>query len=182
MNITFKRLVHWPHPPHEKRRTMSASVKYDVTLNDIVVRLLELAATQVSIGLDFDESQMRPDGWPRANAVSKSPGVLLLVECRYGPLLLTCDTYNHWLHNLNALAQLLNNIRQASTHDIVPSTELYGLFRWKGLAQWLANNPFDANLSYLRIAALGKGKWASTTRIADEWASSRPTAPPPPRT
>jgi hypothetical protein len=181
MIINFKRLVRWPHPVRLKRRVLTGPIKFDVTLNELVTRLLEMEATEVSVGLDFDDAEMRPDGWPRANAIPKTPGVLLVVECRYGNLLFACDTYINWLQNLHALVLLLDNLRKASFYEVVPAHELYGPFRWPGLAQWLEAKPFTRDLSHVRITSSGKGKWAAA-RVAGEWASSRPTEPPPPRT
>lgn len=181
MFLSFKRLLNWPHSRHSKRRVLGTAIKFDVTLNTLIACLLELETTQVVVGLDFDRAEMRADGWPRTNAIPRSPGVLLLIECRNGPLLLTCDTYVHWLHNLHALAVVLDNLRQASVHEVVSAQELYGAFRWSGREAWLANKPFGEDLSHLRIASLGKGKWKATIPTADQWPSSRPTGPPPPR-
>lgn len=181
MLLSFKRVLTWPHPQHFKRRVLGTPIKFDVTLNNLIARLVELEATQVVVGLDFDRAEMRADGWPRTNAIPRSPGVLLLIECPLGPLLLACDTYIHWLHNLHALTVVLDNLRQASLHEVVSTQELYRALRWPGREDWLSNSPFGEELSLLRITSLGRGKWKATIPTADQWQSSRPTGPPPPR-
>lgn len=182
MLLLFQRLARWPRPVHPKRRASKETVKFDVTTHDLVARLLELGTSEASVGLDFDLSQMREDGWPRANASPSSPGVLLVIECRFGTLLLACDTYTHWLHNLHALVGVLEGLRNASVHEVVPADDFYAPFRWNGLGQWLAQHPFIEELSNLRITSLGKGKWSATTRPPAAWNSSRAAEPPPPKT
>ncbi len=181
MTLTFKRWARWPRPPHHKRRFLSGAMKFDVHRNDLVARLLELETTEATVALDFDESEMREDGWPRANAVPKSPGIFLVVKCRFGTLLLACDTYVHWLQNLHALVLVLEHMHKAASHELLPAHDVYAPFRWEGLPGWLATQPFSRDLSRIRITASGKGKWTATTRIESEWASSRATEPPPPR-
>ena len=181
MFLSFKRIVTWPHSRHSKRRVLGTTIKFDVTLNNLIARLIELETTQVIIGLDFDRAEMRDDGWPRTNAIPRFPGVLLLIECPDGPLLLACDTYIHWLHNLHALTVVLDNLRQAALHEVVSAQELYRALRPPGREEWLANHPFGEELSDLRIVSLGRGKWKATIPTKDQWQSSRPTQPPPPR-
>lgn len=181
MILTFKRWTRWPHSSRLKRRVLSGSPKFDVTQNELVARLLELGSTHVVVGLGFDESEMRDDGWPRANALPRSAGVLLMIECRLGTLFLACDTYVHWLQNLHALVSVLDSVRKAAIHEVVPASQLYAPFRWDGLAEWLADSPFSQDLSEMHISATGKGKWTSAKGRAEAWSSSRPTEPPPPR-
>ncbi len=182
MILSFKQLARWPRAVHEKRRALSGEAKFDVTRNELVARLLELQTTEAVVALDVNDAQMRPDGWPRANATPQSPGVVLIIDCRLGTLFLACDTYSHWLHNLHALALVLNGVRQASAHDVAPLQDFYAPLKWPGLSAWLAGAPFKEELSSVRISPLGKGKWAATTRTTGEWAGARPSEPPPPKT
>lgn len=133
VDATFRAIEEWPGEatPDWKRKRAPFKATWSATLAKLKTELRALAAKQVVIELDMDESQLRRDGYPRANAVSRGPGVILSLESKYGPLRYPCDTFRSWEDNLRAIALALEALRKVDRYGVTKRGEQYT--GWKRL-------------------------------------------------
>jgi hypothetical protein len=133
LNVTFRPLPTWPHPPTSPRRsrwTFKAGWQSTLDLLDRELRLL--GATNVVIGAAFRERDLRLDGLPRSDARAPDhPGIELSFDSRHGRLVYATDACEWWEHNVRSIALGLEALRAVDRYGITRRGEQYA--GWKQL-------------------------------------------------
>lgn len=98
-----------------------------------------LDGSDLIIGLDITEADLRIDGRPRANARAASPAVEVAFESKHGPLLYRADNYGDrwygregWHENVYAVALTLEALRAVDRWGAASSGEQYRGYRQIG--------------------------------------------------
>lgn len=125
INATFRPIDVWPGKPTPFRRRAPFDAAWSNTLELLRKELRFLAAKHVVIQIDMREQDIRQDGYPRANAVAASPGVILALESKYGPLRYPCDTFTRWEDNVRAIALALEALRKVDRYGVTKRGEQY---------------------------------------------------------
>jgi hypothetical protein len=146
MDVRFRPLDRWPLPstPADKRRGPSTfRTHWNSTLDLLEREPGYLGARDIVIEVALDPSDIRIDGWPRANAREpRHPGVAISFESKHGPLRYLTDAHTLWRHNVHGIALGLQALRAVDRYGITHRAEQY-----KG---WAALPPgTDAALSVL---------------------------------
>jgi len=134
MRATFRPLL-WigPSTPTQRRRSRyTFKASWQDTLDLLSHELRLLGASEVVIEADFQESDIRLDGWPRANARTPNhPGVRVAFESKHGPLIYQTDNCAFWQHNVRSIALGLESLRAVDRYGITSRAEQYA--GWKAL-------------------------------------------------
>lgn len=101
------------------------------TLSLLEAELDKLGANDVVIQIAVSESDIRIDGWPRANAQPSHPGVIVSFDSRHGPLRYLTDSFLDWKANVRAIALGLQALRAVDRYGITLRGEQYS--GWKQL-------------------------------------------------
>lgn len=135
MNITFRPWVAWPEtptPPSERRSRQTYRQGWSDTLARLRYELERIQARDVVVQLDLAERQIRNDGWPRADATPRSPGVIVSCEIpSVGRVRYAVDSCEVWHHNARAIALGLEALRAVDRSGISRRREQYA--GWKAL-------------------------------------------------
>lgn len=130
MNVRFRPIQHWP------AEFSRASVfynpfraKWNDTLNLLEFELDKLGAGEVIIELALEESDIRLDGWPRANAQPRHPGAIVSFDSEHGPLRYGTDAFPDYEANVRAIALGLKALRQIDRYGIGSRGEQYQGYR-----------------------------------------------------
>lgn len=121
---------HWdgPRTPTGTRRRAQFGARWDTVRSDLERELDLLGATQAVIGLDLRPSDIRVDGWPKANAYAPPP-VSLTTDSRHGPLRYQCDRWAHWRDNVRAIGLVLTRQRLVNDAGVGTSDQVYRGFQ-----------------------------------------------------
>ncbi|MFN3650059.1 MAG: molecular chaperone DnaJ [Armatimonadota bacterium] len=130
LNATFRPLAQWPGAPRTVRRHSQFRAGYVSTLDLLEAELDKLSARDIIIQIAVDRKDIRNDGWPRADARPRHPGVILNFVSRKIPYQFVCDTYHDWQDNLRAIALTLEALRAMERYGATQHREQY-----KGFAQ-----------------------------------------------
>ena len=125
LDARFVPVETWPG-----KRTVSRTLGRFKTTTSRTIALLKrelqhLGARNIVVQLECDASQIRLDGYPRADARVRGPGVIVSFETRHGPLSFPCDTFQHWDDNLRAIALSLENLRAVDRYGVTKTGEQY---------------------------------------------------------
>ena len=132
MSVEFRPLTTWPRPFTKNRRGGNFSTSYLATVAALGYEIAKLGGKNIVIQTSMDESDIRLDGWPRANARKPShPGVVVSFESRQGPLSFACDEFAEWRDNLRGIALTLERLRLVDLYGVTKSGEQYT--GWKAL-------------------------------------------------
>lgn len=134
MHVIFRPLITWPKGDltlKYRRKSSPFGATYSRTLDQLDRELVHLGATELVIQLALDESEIRLDGMPRANASPRHPGVVLAFESKHGPLQYATDRFNHWQANVRAITLGLEALRKVDRYGITMHGEQYT--GWKQL-------------------------------------------------
>lgn len=103
---------------------------WQTTFDDLLTELRQLKAKDIVIEAGFRDSDIRLDGWPRANAPQpKDPGIRIAFESKHGPMVYQCDRYDGWQENVRAIALGLKALRAVDRYGITGNAEQYTGFR-----------------------------------------------------
>lgn len=138
--VTFRPIDQWTADPTRGRRDASFSASLSATVEVLARELRQLNAKQIVIQLALDESQIRLDGFPRADARPSHPGVILALESKFGPLKFAVDTFWTWQDNLRAIALGMEALRKVDRYGVTKRGEQYT--GWKALPA--STDPADA--------------------------------------
>ena len=122
--------------PGGARKTRRASTvfssTYQRTLDRLEHELDKLRAIDVIIQGGYQRADIRNDGWPRSNAKPVHPAVVLSFRSREAnqEYSFPCDTFQHFEHNLHAIAFTLEALRAVNRYGVTRGHEQY-----KGFAQ-----------------------------------------------
>lgn len=147
MRLTFRPLPAWPYPERAAQPDRFQAT-YARTLQDLEREINAVDGREPIVGLVTDEASIRMDGFMRADAKVRHPGVELSFEVPDGAgwkrLTFHTDVYrgysNSWQSNLRAIALGLEALRAVSRHGITSGVgEQYA-----GFAQLAAGGPDPA--------------------------------------
>lgn len=118
---------HWhgPQTPDWERHRAPYSAGWARVLDDLDGELEYLDATDVVLGLDLKPSEIRLDGWPRANATPPPPVVLTFQTPTVGALRFQCDRWDNWRGNVRAIGLTLRRLRLVDEGGCTRSGEQY---------------------------------------------------------
>lgn len=125
LDAKFVPIVTWPGQRTERRERSRFKASPGDTLNLLKRELRHLAAKNIIVQLDCDASQIRLDGYPRAGARVRSPGLILTFDSRHGPLSYPCDRFTTWDDNLRAIALALEALRKVDRYGVTKRGEQY---------------------------------------------------------
>lgn len=124
-----------PAPTYNGWNGSPFSASWTATVDKLVDELRHLKAEKVLLEVDVQESDLRLDGMPRANARAASPGVILtLINVPVaGGLTLRypCSTFQTWEANVRAIALALEALRKVDRYGVTKRGEQYA--GWKAL-------------------------------------------------
>jgi hypothetical protein len=101
------------------------------TLRTLATELRALEARHVVLELDVRERDIRVDGYPKANAVTASPVVVISFDSKHGPLRYATGEYDDWRDNLRAIALSMSALRTVDRYGVAKRGEQYR--GWKAL-------------------------------------------------
>jgi len=143
MDVRFRPISTWPGehtPPHQRKSRWSFKASWPQTLDLLDRELYQLGARNIVIEIALRESDIRLDGWPRADARSPShPGVVVSFDSKHGPLRYATDVFEYWQHNVRAIALGLEALRKVDRYGITRRGEQYT--GWKALPPGIALGP-----------------------------------------
>lgn len=120
-----------PHPfrykPHPEYHGTRPGVSWSKTTDLLARELDELDATNIvlQLWLTNPDHEIRNDGWIRADARPRLPGVILQFDSRYGFQSYAVDTFDDWQANVYAIAVALEDLRRISRYGVAPRGEQY---------------------------------------------------------
>lgn len=130
LEARFVPLVSWPGPrnPNPQKALFKATTGNTIKL--LKVELAQLGAENVVIQMEGDESQLRQDGYPRADG-RFGDAVIVTFDSIHGPLSYPCDRFDGWWNNLRAIALALEALRKVDRYGVTKRGEQYT--GWKAL-------------------------------------------------
>lgn len=135
MNVTFRPLSTWPHQPtpsHKRRSRWTFKASWQNTMDLLDRELRHLKATNVILGANFREQDLRLDGLPRSNAREpQHPGIEISFDSPHGRLVYATDSCERWEHNVRSIALGLEALRAVDRFGITKRGEQYA--GWKQL-------------------------------------------------
>ncbi len=95
---------------------------FAAALNDTLMLLKSemghLSARNIVLAMAMRKGDLRPDGFPRANATGEHPGVILSFQVKGGARQKHFDRFTQWEHNLRALTLNLSHLRNANLYGV----------------------------------------------------------------
>lgn len=101
------------------------------TVSLLARELRMLGAKRAVMQVDLREQDFRIDGIPRSDRRAQSPGVVLSLDTKFGPLRYEVGTYSHWEDNVRAIALGLEALRAVDRYGVTRRGEQYA--GWKQL-------------------------------------------------
>lgn len=149
VSVTFRALPAWPNnlPAHTygSRERSPFRSTWGATLKDLDRELALIGARNIVIELDCPESEIRRDGVPRADARTRTPGVIISFEkmrrdpegravyvgtqLQYDRYVYPCDTYHDWQDNVRAIAKTLEALRACDRYGVTTRGQQYAGFK-----------------------------------------------------
>lgn len=117
----------WPQEKTKWRNGSPFSVKWMRVLDDLESELTKISARDVVIQVALSRDDIRNDGWPKATAVFRDPGVILsFVKGKSGEeISFPCDTYSNYQANLRAISLTLTALRSIDRYGVSKHAEQY---------------------------------------------------------
>jgi hypothetical protein len=125
VNVKIRPISTWPG---QRSRGMGRSrfrSKWSDTVDLLNRELVHLGAESAILELEVVDRDVRIDGWIRADARPRGPGVILSFESRHGPLRYPCDTYDRWQDNVRAIALSMEALRAVDRYGVTRHGEQY---------------------------------------------------------
>ena len=127
----------WPdkETPQDERRSSPFRSMWSSTKHLLARELEHLEATEVVLGLDVLQHQIRNDGKLREGARPATPRVILAFESSLGPLKYWCDRFTgwggvkDWQENLRAIALGMEALRKVERYGIAKRGQQYAGFK-----------------------------------------------------
>lgn len=133
LDAVFRPINEWPGEVTRYRQRSRFKARWSDTLELLTRELKHVAKPRERpvVELALTESDIRLDGYPRANARPEHPGVIISIESRYGPLRYPCDRFDNWQDNIRAIALALEALRKVDRYGVTKRGEQYT--GWKAL-------------------------------------------------
>jgi len=121
----FEPIDTWPGEP--TRRTLRAPFKstWQATCQLLERELRFLGVRSIVIEQFLERWQIRNDGFPRADARPRLPGVIISFQSNNGPLRYPCDRFDDWQDNVRAIALALEALRKVDRYGVTKRGEQY---------------------------------------------------------
>jgi hypothetical protein len=132
VNLRCRPIQSWPdrRPANAPRKRAQFKATFGKTLGELERELSALKVSEVVLELDVGESDLRIDGWPRADARPRSPGVVLNLEHpTQGWLRFPCETYDRWEDNFRAIRLALEALRAVDRYGVTRRAEQFAGWR-----------------------------------------------------
>ena len=124
--------IRWPGGERRREhRRAQFKTGWVATLNMLRYELAQLGAEGVELFVDVLPTEIRRDGWPRANALPHSPAVILRVARSDDSdgLQFWTDRFDHWRDNVRAIALGLEALRKMRRYGLGEGGEQYHGFK-----------------------------------------------------
>jgi len=128
MKVTFRPLPTWPHGETRPRSYSQFKAPWAQTLERLEYEVEKLDGKGVLFGAGFRESDLRMDGWPRADRRQEPylhPGVELSFDSRHGRLTYATDQFTDWRSNVRAIALSLEALRAVDRYGVSKRGQQY---------------------------------------------------------
>lgn len=125
IEVTFRPIDTWPPDTPIHRHLSPFDSPWSATLEVLDRELRQLKASRIVIQLAMRETDIRLDGWPKAQARAEHPGVILAFESKHGPLKYATGEFHHWQENVRAIALGLESLRRVDRYGITKRGEQY---------------------------------------------------------
>lgn len=116
---------------------------WEDTLYKLESELEKLGARAAVIELALNESSIRLDGWPYAEARPSHPGVIISFDSKHGPLRYGTDAFPDWKANVRAIALGLEKLRAVERYGIGKKGEQYQGWRALPSGDGTASGPMS---------------------------------------
>lgn len=173
LGVTFRPIDKWDGPLNPDRRHAPFKAKLSQTLEVLERELRMLDGSRIVLQVAMTESDLRLDGFPRANARASHPGVVLAFESKWGPLKYATDEFNDWQDNLRAIALAMEALRKVDRYGVSKRGEQYQ--GWKALP--MSTDPADAiqtREQAVAFLAQWSGDWKRAVRETHPDAGGKP--------
>jgi hypothetical protein len=131
--VLFRPLSAWPGAvtPASRRRSRSTfKVSAGTTLSDLEVELGRHGVREAYLEVDVRERDVRQDGRLRADALPRSPGVVLYcTHPTQGALRFAADSHDVWHHNVRAILLTLEALRGIERYGAVQDAQQFRGFK-----------------------------------------------------
>lgn len=138
--ITYRALSAWPNDvpatSFQNRQRSPFRSPWSATLDDLDRELYQIGARHIVIEIDAPPTEIRRDGIPRADARTRSPGVIVTFEKRrrgagdtWERFRYPCDTYHDWQDNVRAIAKTLEALRACDRYGVTTNGQQYAGFK-----------------------------------------------------
>lgn len=129
MNLAIRPILTWPGVETTYPQRSNFDTTYSKTLLLLDRELGMLKGHHPVVELYVDDYDIKLDGELRASSRPRKPGVVLHFESKHGPLRYACDKFDHWHHNLRAIALALEALRKVDRYGIGTGHEQYAGYR-----------------------------------------------------
>jgi hypothetical protein len=172
LQYRFVPLEHWPGPRTTRPEPAKFSAPWSKTLDLLERELRHLQAREIVLQADVQRGQIRNDGMLYAQAIPRSPGVIVSFNSKHGALSYPSDRFHKWQDNVRAIALALEALRAVDRYGVTKRAEQYK--GWQALPA--PDGGFDYEsagrfiLSILGLKAHGPivgGGWADRCRQAE---------------
>jgi hypothetical protein len=131
IDAIFRPLEKWPGTPTANldRRASPFKATYQDTMDLLERELAHLAAVNIVIHCEVERSQLRNDGWMKADTRVAGPAVIVAFKAAGELYSYPCDTFTEWKANLRAIALSLEALRKIDRYGVTSRGEQYQGFR-----------------------------------------------------
>lgn len=168
IDLRFHPLTEWParSTPADKRRSRNTfKASWAQTLELLETELTKLQAADVVVSAALQPEHIRIDGWPRAGAVPRHPGIMLsFVSKAHGSLRYLTDTHEWWQHNLRSIGLGLQALRAVDRYGITQSGEQYK--GWAAIEQ-TSGSSLEAQALLLRVSGWDRADSGAPAEITE---------------
>lgn len=130
MNVTVRPISDRTRFTGRHRRSPFGA-SWSATERLLFAEVRNLHGRDLVLEIDVTESDIRLDGWIRANARPSTPAVRVAFESDHGPLTYATDRFTSWQDNVRAIALGLEALRKVDRYGISQHGEQYQ--GWKAL-------------------------------------------------
>ncbi|MBS3177728.1 MULTISPECIES: hypothetical protein [unclassified Pseudoclavibacter] len=123
--LTVDPIGEWPGTLTVVRRRSDFASTWTQTLELLDRETRMLGGKNVRLQVAIPPQHFRLDGRPRATAKAEHPGVILTLDSKHGALSYPCDTFEHWMDNVRAIALALEALRKVDRYGVTTGGEQY---------------------------------------------------------
>lgn len=119
----------WPGQatPHaDRKHSPFTKSSWSSTIALLALELRQLRASDVTLGIETSEGNIRLDGQIRGDARVTSPGVILSFNAGKDRLSFPCDTFLYWQHNVRAIALAMQALRLVDRYGVQKGSQYVG--------------------------------------------------------